>query len=255
MCHSERQMKRIELMKLRLLLSGLLFAAVPLVLGAANNDPTASLQKGLFEEEANHNLPAAIQAYQTVIAQFDKDRKLAATAVFRLGECYRKQGNTNEAVAQYQRILREFADQQPLVELSRQGLATQGALVAGGPPLSYQWRKEGTNWQVWLPNPAIQEQKRLLQEEIKLVEQKLAGQQNALKVGRLSTDELADTQREILELKRAAAALDDGQPAAIQEQKRLLDEAIKLGEQTLAKAEGRYRGGMGDWQAVPDGPA
>jgi ankyrin repeat protein/N-acetylneuraminic acid mutarotase len=81
----------------------------------------------LFEEEANQNLGAAIQAYQTVANQFDKDRKLAATAIFRLGECYRKQGNTNDAATQYERILREFSDQPTLVTLSRQSLAGMGS--------------------------------------------------------------------------------------------------------------------------------
>ena len=38
--------------------------------GAADNVNEA-LQKGLLEEEANHNLDAAIQAYQTVLNQFD----------------------------------------------------------------------------------------------------------------------------------------------------------------------------------------
>src|SRR6266446_83133 len=80
------------------------------------------LQKGLFEEEANHNLDAAIKAYQSVITQQDDQRKLAATAVFRLGECYRKLGRTNEATAQYERILRDFADQPSLAALSRQYL-------------------------------------------------------------------------------------------------------------------------------------
>src|SRR2546425_10557836 len=59
---------------------------------AATNDASAALQRGLFEEEANHNLDAAIQAYQSVINQYDKDRKLAAAAIFRLAESYRKQG-------------------------------------------------------------------------------------------------------------------------------------------------------------------
>ena len=48
---------------------------------AATNDLSTMLQKGLFEEEANHNLSAAIQAYQSVVSQLDEDRKLAATAV------------------------------------------------------------------------------------------------------------------------------------------------------------------------------
>ncbi len=98
---------------------------------ATTNDTASVLQKGLFEEEANQNLNAAIQAYQTVANQFEKDRKLAATATFRLGECYRKQGSTNEAVAQYEKVLRDFSDQPQLVTLSRQGLKSLGsALIA-----------------------------------------------------------------------------------------------------------------------------
>jgi len=92
----------------------------------ATNDLSAALQKGLFEEEANHNLDAAIQAYQLIISQYDQDRKLAATAIFRLGESYRKQGKTNEANAQYARVSREFADQSELVTLSRANLAAAG---------------------------------------------------------------------------------------------------------------------------------
>ena len=117
---------------------GAAFIAAQNLLGAASNDPTALLQKALFEEEANHNLPAAIDAYQSVITQFEKERKLAGTAVFRLGECYRKQGNTNDAVTQYQRILQEFSDQASLVTLSRQNLAGLSSVapattvVAGG---------------------------------------------------------------------------------------------------------------------------
>src|SRR5258706_15412185 len=83
---------------------------------AATNDVSALLQKGLFEEEANRNLDAAIQAYQAVINETDKSHKFAATAIFRLAECYRKQGKTNEAAAQYERILREFPDQADLVK-------------------------------------------------------------------------------------------------------------------------------------------
>src|SRR5689334_10221737 len=108
-------------MKPKLFIIGILLVATTLV-RAATNDLTSALQKGLFEEEANHNLEAAAQAYQNVSAQFDKDRKLAATAIFRLGEVYRKLGRTNEAVSQYERIVREFSDQQTLSTLSRQNL-------------------------------------------------------------------------------------------------------------------------------------
>jgi ankyrin repeat protein len=103
-----------------------LMLLVPVVASAATNELTGALQRGLFEEEANGNLTAAAEAYQTVSAQFDHNRKLAATAIFRLGEVYRKQSKTNEAAAQYERIVREFADQEPLATLSRQNLAGLG---------------------------------------------------------------------------------------------------------------------------------
>ncbi len=99
---------------------------------AATNEVSGLLQKGLFEEEANRNLDAAIKAYQGVITQTEKDRQFAATAIFRLGECYRKQGNTNDATVQYQRILREFPDQAELAKLSRQQLGPGADLAMGG---------------------------------------------------------------------------------------------------------------------------
>ncbi|PWU20664.1 MAG: hypothetical protein C5B50_03420 [Verrucomicrobia bacterium] len=110
------------------------------LLNAATNDLSSILQRGLLEEEANHDLEAAIQAYQSVATQFDRNRKLAATAIFRLGECYRKQGNTNAAVTQYQRIVSEFSDQSALVALSREylGGSTTGAQRAdAGEPAAF----------------------------------------------------------------------------------------------------------------------
>ena len=51
---------------------------LPIGVAAVTNDLTSALQRGLFEEEANHNRDAAAQAYQAVSTQFDKDRKLTA---------------------------------------------------------------------------------------------------------------------------------------------------------------------------------
>jgi len=188
-------------MKTKILISGLLVTVTGFAT-AATNDPTAVLQRGLFEEEANHNLNAAIQAYESVVAQFDQDRKLAATAVFRLGECYRRQGNTNGAAAQYERVLREFGDQTPLATLSRKNLAGLG--VAPVSPTA-----------ATLSDAARQEQKRLLGEEVKLVEKKLEAQQKQIQVGAIGEDALWPTQRELLELKRQIAALDAGAPITV----------------------------------------
>ncbi len=120
-------------MKIKRRWQGLMTVLLVLTTGgwAATNDVSSTLQKGLFEEEANHNLPAAIEAYQSVIRQLDENRKLAATAIFRLGECYRKQGKTNEAVAQYDRVVREFGDQSVLVTFSQNNLGALQAIQAG----------------------------------------------------------------------------------------------------------------------------
>src|SRR5688572_12912267 len=93
---------------------GLVIALIFLSVGAAwaaTNDFRALLQKGLFEEEANRDYRAAIEAYEGIASQAEDQRKIMATAVFRLGECYRKLGKTNEAAASYQRLLREFPEQ------------------------------------------------------------------------------------------------------------------------------------------------
>ena len=219
-------------------ISGLFLGAVTFV-SAATNDLTTALQRGLFEEEANQNLGAAIQAYQTVANQFDKDRKLAATAIFRLGECYRKQGNTNDAATQYERILRDFSDQPTLITLSRQNLAALGSTpTAPATPV--------------ISDAARQEQKRLLEEEINLVQKQLDMQQKQAQAGLVSQGDVLTTERDLLQLKRQLAALDAGlafpitatqasapvpSDAARQEQKRLLEEEIKLVQKDLDRQQ------------------
>ena len=78
---------------------------------------------GLLEEEGNRAFEQAIRSYQIAISHFDRQRPTAASAIFRLGECYRKLGRFEEAKVQYARILREFPDQTELVEHSRRFLA------------------------------------------------------------------------------------------------------------------------------------
>ncbi len=78
---------------------------------------SAALSTAILEEDLNLDLNAAIQSYQSLITHFDAQRAMAANAIFRLAECYRRLGRAEEARSQYARILREFADQAPLVRL------------------------------------------------------------------------------------------------------------------------------------------
>ncbi len=135
-------------MNKRFCLIATLLAFTAMTTHAVTNDLSGLLQKGLFEEEANRNIDAAISNYQSLANAFDKDRQLAATAIFRLGECYRKLGQTNEAAMQYQRIVRDFSDQQTLVTLSRQNLAGLGAgsqLQAGNDPYARLTQQDQRN--------------------------------------------------------------------------------------------------------------
>src|ERR1051325_7877136 len=85
-------------------------------------DTQTPFERGLLEEEANHKLDAAISSYQEAVAYFVTNRQMLATAVFRLAECYRKQGKDNEARMQHRRILRDFPDQTDLVRLSQENV-------------------------------------------------------------------------------------------------------------------------------------
>jgi Flp pilus assembly secretin CpaC len=74
-----------------------------------------------------------VRAYETAVSHFDSQRKSAATAVFRLAECHRKLGRSQEAIALYRRVQTEFADQATLADLSRTHLARLGVQPADDP--------------------------------------------------------------------------------------------------------------------------
>ena len=146
----------------------------------------------LIEEETGQQLDPAIQAYKEVIAALDEQRKMAVTAIFHLGECYRKQGKTNEALAQYERIVRDFSEQQPVVELAQQRCfefapGKYNKLTAVKPP-----------WQ----STFDPEQVKMIREEIGLVERELEVCCQKIKVGKALESELYKPQMDIYKLKR-----------------------------------------------------
>jgi tetratricopeptide (TPR) repeat protein len=91
-------------------------------LAGAQDRLADQLKKGIVQEETNQNPDKAVQAYKAIVAQYDEDRKVAATALYRLAECYRKAGMRAEAQAAYQRVVREFGDQPALADSSRRQL-------------------------------------------------------------------------------------------------------------------------------------
>ncbi|MEW6155980.1 MAG: ankyrin repeat domain-containing protein [Verrucomicrobiota bacterium] len=103
-------------MKIRTLLSLL---SIGVGLAQAAEPLNEAFQRGLLEEEGNRNLDAAIASYRTAIREYDEQRKIAGSALFRLAESYRKQGKTNEARVYYERVAKEFPDQAEIAALSR----------------------------------------------------------------------------------------------------------------------------------------
>ena len=163
----------------------MLVMALVLVSNAGAADTlTEKLQRGLFEEEANHNLDAAIKEYQSVVAQSDEQRKVIATALFRLGECYRKLGKTNEANAQYQRILRDFSEQEQLIAAVRTLLPNIGGGTRSTQPLT---------------DPAAVA---LLRQEIALAEQQVQVAERKLNVGKGILSDVLQAKKDVLQLKR-----------------------------------------------------
>lgn len=110
----------------------LLFAAA-LASSSLGVDADELLRQGLFEEEANRDPAKAAAAYAEVVSHYDGERKLAATAMFRLAEIRSKTGDKPAATALYQRLLAEFPDSDPLAKLSRERLAALGFSASPAP--------------------------------------------------------------------------------------------------------------------------
>ena len=107
----------------RLLLFFLLFP----VLATGEPDLRKQLSDALYAEEVTRDPAAAAEAYEKILADFDQQRPLAASALFRLAEVRRKQDRNDDAIALYQRLLREFGDAESEAKLARQNLVALGA--------------------------------------------------------------------------------------------------------------------------------
>jgi len=101
------------------------FLGLLLTLRAA--DPLSeAFQRGLLAEETRADFQAASAAYGEVIRLADAQRDLIATALFRLCETQRRLSRTNDAIAGYRRLIREFSTQTNLVVLATERLRTLG---------------------------------------------------------------------------------------------------------------------------------
>jgi Tol biopolymer transport system component len=114
-------------------ISGVVFALMCVVVSSAYAQQSAGvlLQSGLYKEEVNGDLEAAIKVYERVLKDFPKDRLVAAKAQLHIGLCYEKLG-TAEARKAYESVVRDFADQSEIVAQARVRLAALGGPGAAG---------------------------------------------------------------------------------------------------------------------------
>lgn len=112
-----------------LLLLALFMPLLPLR-GADEPNPSSAreiLRDALYAEEVTRDPAKAAEAYGKVLELYEAQQPFAATALFRLAEVRRKQGNKEEAAKLYQRLLREFPAAEVEGKLARENLAAIGA--------------------------------------------------------------------------------------------------------------------------------
>jgi len=217
-------------------------------MGAAQDRLAETLRKGVVEEEKNQNLYAAIQAYQSVLSQFDQDRQTAATALFRLAECYRKQGKNDQAIAAYKRVASEFQDQTKLAEQSRTVLA--------------QTFKAQTDQAAGATDPrpstvlARRRYRDLTLAQIKDVQAQLAWEQKKFELGAGTQLPILQVQAKLKELQGELAAFDasaspeQSSPAEAYHRHMALNEATEIAKFQLKTAQDEFNLGKVDQSAV-----
>lgn len=94
------------------------------------------LRDGLYAEEVANDPATATKDYEQILARFEEQRPLAANALFRLAELYRKTERKDEAIALYQRVLAQFPDATPQAALARTRLTTLGIQASAAPQVT-----------------------------------------------------------------------------------------------------------------------
>ena len=122
----------------------LIVVATALAIGGAHLDAQqnrSALEKRFASAEhkasVEGDLKGAIEEYRQLVAAAGNNRPLAARALLRMAEAYQKLGNA-EAQAIYQRLVRDYADQQGAVVVARARLATPATVA-----------RVKSDWSVW----------------------------------------------------------------------------------------------------------
>lgn len=80
------------------------------------------LQKGIFAEETEGNLDAAIKIYEEIVKEGEANRSLVAQAQYRLGVCLAKKGKMDQAEAAFRKIAERFPGENELLAMAQKRL-------------------------------------------------------------------------------------------------------------------------------------
>ena len=85
------------------------------VFAAQTKPASVLLQEGLYAEEIEGNLDEAIKIYEQVITTSEQMEQSAAQAEYRIGLCYLKKGNTEQAAQYFKELITKYPKQESLV--------------------------------------------------------------------------------------------------------------------------------------------
>lgn len=99
---------------------GLLLIA--LVVPALGATISTQIREGVYKEEVEGDLDAAIKIYEGIISKHAKNQRYAAQATYRLGLCFLKKGQKDKAAEQFERILKDYSSQKSTSEKAKSQL-------------------------------------------------------------------------------------------------------------------------------------
>ena len=103
-----------------LLVVGLLSSIAPPVCFANRSSGTKSssvlLQEGLYTEEVDGDINAAIRIYEQIIKDGSAQRSHIAQALYRQSMCYLKKQNERQAKIVFDKVVADYSDQTKVVD-------------------------------------------------------------------------------------------------------------------------------------------
>ena len=111
------------------MLAGLL--ATSLAIAQKDEQGEVMLQAAKQKQLVEGDLEAAIQLYKNILVNHSGNRAVAAKALLEMGQCYEKLGNT-EARKAYERLVRDYGDQNEAAAQARARLAAISSQVVSG---------------------------------------------------------------------------------------------------------------------------